>query len=67
VSVVARLAGARACRLRCRAAVYYALLLGLLALVAAPAAAQVELSVDPAMVRGPADAPVKIVEFTDYQ
>ncbi len=48
-----------------------ALILGL-ALEAAylclPALAQViELTVDPAMVRGSADAPVTIVEFADYQ
>jgi protein-disulfide isomerase len=36
--------------------------------VCLPAFAQVvELTVDPAMVRGPADAPVTIVEFADYQ
>jgi hypothetical protein len=48
-----------------------ALLLGraLAAAVACPPAfAQVvELTVDPVMVRGPADAPVTIVEFADYQ
>jgi protein-disulfide isomerase len=47
------------------------LLLGLL-LLAAPAAVPaggraVEITVDPAMVKGPADAPVTIVEFSDYQ
>ena len=31
------------------------------------AAAQVSLSVSPAMVKGPIDAPVTIVEFSDYQ
>jgi protein-disulfide isomerase len=28
---------------------------------------QVNLTVDPAMTRGPAGAPVTIVEFSDYQ
>jgi len=31
------------------------------------ARAQVEITLDPAMVRGPADAPVTILEFSDYQ
>ena len=31
------------------------------------AAAQVSLSVSPTMVKGPIDAPVTIVEFSDYQ
>jgi protein-disulfide isomerase len=32
-----------------------------------PAAAQVELTVTPAMTRGPEGAPVTIVEFVDFQ
>jgi protein-disulfide isomerase len=43
-----------------------ALLLG----AGAPAAAQppeVRLTVHPAMVKGPATAPITIVEFSDYQ
>ena len=32
-----------------------------------PAAAQVQLTVAPMMVRGPAQAPLMIVEFSDYQ
>lgn len=32
-----------------------------------PAAAQVDLSVTPAMTRGPARAPVTIVEFADFE
>ena len=37
-------------------------------LLAAPASrADVEMTVDPAMVKGPADARVTIVEFSDYQ
>jgi protein-disulfide isomerase len=31
------------------------------------ARAQVDLTIDPAMTRGPASAPVTIVEFSDYQ
>jgi protein-disulfide isomerase len=47
--------------------------LGLLALavfLAAPGmlrAAPVDISADPAVTRGPAGAPVTIVEFSDYQ
>jgi protein-disulfide isomerase len=37
------------------------------ALPAAPARAQLELTVTPAMTKGPAQAPVTIVEFSDYQ
>jgi hypothetical protein len=29
--------------------------------------AQVEITFDPAMVKGPRDAPVTIIEFSDYQ
>jgi protein-disulfide isomerase len=36
-------------------------------LAASPAPAEVEITFDPAMVRGPADAPVTIIEFADYQ
>ena len=32
-----------------------------------PAAAQVDLTVTPAMTRGPEGAPVTIVEFVDYE
>lgn len=39
----------------------------LLPVLAAPLAAQVDLSVDPVMTKGPAQAPVVIVEFSDYQ
>jgi protein-disulfide isomerase len=38
-----------------------------LAALALPAGAQVELTVEPAMVKGPVDAQVTIVEFADYQ
>jgi hypothetical protein len=34
---------------------------------AAPARAQVDVSVDPAMTKGTASAPVTIFEFSDYQ
>ena len=33
----------------------------------APAAAQVELTMDPGRTRGPALAPVTIVEFSDFE
>lgn len=39
----------------------------LLGVAAGPAAAQVNLSLDPMMALGPATAPVTIVEFSDYQ
>lgn len=39
----------------------------LVALAVAPAAPQVDVSVDPAMTRGPAVAPVTIVEFFDFE
>lgn len=44
-----------------------ALIIALLTTLAAPLAAQVDLSIDPAMTKGPAQAPVVIVEFSDYQ
>ena len=33
----------------------------------ASAAAQVDLTVEPTMTRGPVDAPVTIVEFSDFE
>jgi hypothetical protein len=42
------------------------LLVGL-ALGAARTHAQVEISIDPMMVKGPRDAAVTIIEFSDYQ
>ena len=52
--------------------VYYTLAgvflgLGLFAAGTTGAAAQVTLTVTPAMVKGRPDAPVTIVEFSDYQ
>ncbi|MBI3636967.1 MAG: hypothetical protein HY216_12285 [Candidatus Rokubacteria bacterium] len=44
-----------------------AMLVGLAFFAGSPALAQVDLSVDPAMTKGPVDAPVVIVEFSDYQ
>ena len=43
------------------------LLLVVLALGAASAPAQVELTAHPSMVKGPPGAPVTIIEFSDYQ
>ena len=43
------------------------LLLVVLALGAASAPAQVELTPHPSMVKGPPGAPVTIIEFSDYQ
>ena len=37
------------------------------ALVPGAARAQVDLTAPPSMVKGPPDAPVTIVEFSDYQ
>jgi hypothetical protein len=44
-------------------------LLALALLLAAPGGAQTpaDLTIAPAMVKGPAGAPVTIVEFSDYQ
>jgi len=44
-----------------------AFLLVVLVLSAARTHAQVEISINPAMVKGPRDAAVTIVEFSDYQ
>jgi hypothetical protein len=55
------------------ARVYYrsfraaALLVGALAVGAARAHAQVEITINPMMVKGPRDAAVTIIEFSDYQ
>lgn len=50
-----------------RSRVYYSLLAVLLLIVGGRADGQVNLTVDPAMARGAAGAPVTIVEFSDYQ
>jgi hypothetical protein len=58
---------------RCRRPRVYttwtACLLGLLAVLVAPVRAQkvTVASGDPVMIKGPASAPVTIVEFSDYQ
>ena len=43
------------------------LLLAVLALGAARTHAQVEITINPMMVKGPRDAAVTIIEFSDYQ
>lgn len=50
-----------------RAVYYIILLLVSVLLLAPPARAQVEVTLDPAMIKGAAGAPVTIVEFSDYQ
>lgn len=51
-----------------RPGVYYISLLLLAAVTAASGVeAQVDLTVAPTMTKGPSDAPVTIVEFSDYQ
>ena len=49
--------------------VWHRLLLSLLlaAGLVTPAAAQVDLTVTPAMARGPERAPITIVEFSDFE
>jgi protein-disulfide isomerase len=47
--------------------VYYILVLLLASLIPATSRAQNARTVDPAMTKGPAQAPVTIVEFSDYQ
>lgn len=47
--------------------VYYIIFACALVFSAAEAPAQVELTVAPFMAKGPADAPVTIVDFSDYQ
>jgi protein-disulfide isomerase len=55
-----------------RRRVYYTVALALAlagsaSVASRPAAGPVDLKVDPAMTKGTADAPVTIVEFSDYQ
>jgi hypothetical protein len=48
--------------------VYTILAALLVALVAtASSRAQIDLTIEPVMVKGPAGAPVTIIEFSDYQ
>jgi hypothetical protein len=47
--------------------VYYRVLALLLLAAGGRADAQVSLSITPAMTKGPAGAPVTLVEFSDYQ
>jgi hypothetical protein len=39
----------------------------ILALIVPAGAASMDVTIEPAMTEGPADAPVTIVEFSDYQ
>jgi hypothetical protein len=50
-----------------RSRVYYSVLALLLLTAGGPAEGQISLSIAPAMSKGPAGAPVTIVEFSDYQ
>jgi hypothetical protein len=47
--------------------VYYILPLLMATLIPAASGAQNERTADPGMTKGPAQAPVTIVEFSDYQ
>jgi hypothetical protein len=47
--------------------VYYILTLLLASLIPVTCPAQSARTVDPAMTKGPAQAPVTIMEFSDYQ
>jgi hypothetical protein len=50
-----------------RSRTYYSLLVVLLLAVGTRADGQVNLTVEPAMTKGVAGAPVTIVEFSDFQ
>jgi hypothetical protein len=47
--------------------VYTIVLVFILVIAGAGVAAPVRITIDPTMVKGPAAAPVTIVEFSDYQ
>lgn len=47
--------------------VYTIVLASILAITSAAAAAPIRVTVEPAMTKGPAGAPVTIIEFSDYQ
>jgi hypothetical protein len=47
--------------------VYTIVLISILVLTSAGAAAPIRITVEPTMMKGPAGAPVTIIEFSDYQ
>jgi hypothetical protein len=47
--------------------VYTIVFVSILAITSAGAAAPIRITVEPAMTKGPAGAPVTIIEFSDYQ
>jgi hypothetical protein len=47
--------------------VYTIVLVSILVITSAGAGAPIRITVEPTMTRGPAGAPVTIIEFSDYQ
>jgi protein-disulfide isomerase len=57
----------RSLRLQRSARVYTNVVVFILLLTITVAPAQTRLTIEPVMTKGPADAPVTIIEFSDYQ